>query len=277
MTAADGMCLVCSYHWEGADGGCTSSCRHTRATVGVLCAGCATTVRRDLDDIAAAFAWLAANPAGSSTATSSGSERGLPGGVDRLDFVAGPELSAWLDTWMHTWADPDITLPTAVPAQIAWLRADLEHRGFASALIVGFAAEVHTWADKGRALAGMTEQGQHVACPTITVDDGDCRRRLRIDVHDLDAPITCQRCGRVWTARQLLDMASRSSADVFLDVESLAIATEAPERTVRRWAARGLVRRRNGLYSVGDTVAAKESEATRYARTAAVVTARGAG
>ena len=269
------VCVVCAYHYEGADGECTSSCRHTRAKVGRLCAGCAQTVRRDLDDIVSAHTWLLDNPAGSSTATRSGSERALPGGVDRLDFVAGPELLTWAAQWAHTWADPDITLPPTAPGLLAWIRADLEHRGMHTALIAAFAAEAHTWAEKGRALAGMTEQGQYVACPTITVDDGDCRRRLRIDVHYLDAPITCQNCAHVWTARRLLDMAARSSADVYLDAESLAIHSDVPERTLRRWGQRGLVRRRNGLYNVADVAAAKEAEAARYARKAAVVAARG--
>lgn len=265
---SDIMCVVCAHHNPGVDGGCTSSCRHTRAKVGLLCAGCATTVRRDLDDIVAARAWLLANHAGTSTATASGSERPLPGGVDRLDYLYGPELLGWAGQWARTWADPDIALPGTVPGLLAWLRADLEHRGMHTTLIAAFAAEVHTWADRGRALAGMTDQGQYVACPTISVDEGDCRRRLRIDVHRLDAPITCHSCGRVWSARQLLDMASRSSADVYLDVESLAIMAKVPERTLRRWASRGLIRRRHGLYCVGDTVAAKESEVTRYARKA---------
>lgn len=269
------MCVVCAYHYPGADGGCTSSCRHVRARVGLLCPGCAQTVRTDLDDIARALAWLAANPAGSSTATSSGSERPLPGGVDRLDFIAGPELLAWLDAWMRTWADPDRILPATREGILAWLRQDVELRGAKSVLIATFAAELHTWAERARSLAGMTEQGQHVVCPTISVEDGECRRRLRIDVHKPDAPITCRGCGRVWTARQLLDMATRSSADVYLDVEAISVHIMVPERTLRRWAASGLVRRRHGLYSVSDAVAAKDRETTRYVRKIAVVTARG--
>ena len=77
---SDHRCVVCSYHYPGADGECTSSCRHTRAKVGLVCSGCAQTVRLDMDAIGAAYRFLASHPAGSSTASSSGSERGLPGG-----------------------------------------------------------------------------------------------------------------------------------------------------------------------------------------------------
>ena len=259
-----GSCASCTRHLEGEDGGCTVRCRHVPATVGVLCAGCAQQVRADLDMIRQARVQLL-HEIGSSTAPSSGSERPVPGGVDRLDFLFGPELLAFLDESIRAWADPDVVVPNQVAWQLSWLRRDLERRGFHTVLVVPFAATLHKWATRGALLAGLDEDaGAHVACPTITVDGGECRRRLRIDVHRPEEAVECYGCGRSWTTGRLLDMAERSSADVFLDVEACAVAVKVPERTLRHWAAAGRVRRSHSRYHLGDARAAAES-ATRRA------------
>jgi len=109
-----------------------------------------------------------------------------------------------------------------------------------------YAGEV--WACR-RALARWGEHEPRpvvVACPTITVA-GDCGHRLRLD----SDVVRCAGCGRDWDADQLVRVACSDDydpPDVWVDAEAAATAAGVHERTVRKWAARGLVAAQGGRY-----------------------------
>lgn len=265
-------CAICTRHPHSPDQDCTGGCWQPQPKTGRLCTPCTVQLRNDIDDIKAARQALGIIPGIATTGRSAGNERGLPGGTERLDYLHGPQLKTALFTIVDRVAE-DSGLPSPTRDAIGWLRTHIDHVA-AHPAIAQFARELHTWANLGKRLAGMTEQGQHVPCPTITVD-GPCGRRLLIDVHQPDATVACTACGRAWAARDLLAMGTRDSIDVWLDPDSMQIPTGVPDATLRRWARRGLVRRRHGLYHLGDVIAAQQSEQTRYRRRILVATATG--
>lgn len=123
-----------------------------------------------------------------------------------------------------------------------------------------YAAEV---AACRRALARWDDEREPrptvVACPTITVD-GDCGQRLRLDAD----VVTCRRCGRDWDADQLVRAALSDDydpPDVWVDAEAAASAAGVHERTVRKWAARGIVAAKAGRYRLLDVLHRRGMEA----------------
>ena len=95
----------------------------------------------------------------------------------------------------------------------------------------------------GRALCeGPPHQKTTVTCPT----DG-CARRIPIEPN-LEAVIQCRYCG----VERPVEFLVRAAGEVFADAEAVSVATGVPERTLRDWARRGHIRRRNGRYSLTD-------------------------
>lgn len=93
-----------------------------------------------------------------------------------------------------------------------------------------------------------------VACPTVTVD-GDCGQRLRLDAD----VVRCHRCGRDWDTETLVRVACSDDydpPDVWVDAEAAASAAGVHERTVRKWASRGIVSAKSGRYRLLDVIAA---------------------
>ena len=115
-----------------------------------------------------------------------------------------------------------------------------------------YAAEVRACR---RALARWDEHDPRptvVACPTITVDGG-CGQRLRLDAD----VVRCHGCGRDWDAETLVRVACSDEydpPDVWVDAEAAATAAGVHERTVRKWATRGIVSARAGRYRLLDVL-----------------------
>jgi hypothetical protein len=94
--------------------------------------------------------------------------------------------------------------------------------------------------------------GTRLACPAILDDGAECGAVIRLEPGG-DA-ITCRGCGHAWTALWLLQVAG-SGIDAWADLEAAARYSSLSERSIRRWAATGRVRRRGLLYSLGDLAA----------------------
>ena len=112
-----------------------------------------------------------------------------------------------------------------------------------------------------------------VECPTITDGqdaDGNpisCGYRLHVrtwlplEARDdtgkrdlsIGEDVTCKRCGTTRTPAQLIHAADKESS--WADAEAIAETYKVGERTLRRWAANGHIRRDHGRYNVGDVVA----------------------
>jgi hypothetical protein len=92
------------------------------------------------------------------------------------------------------------------------------------------------------------EAGWRVPCPTVT-EDGDCGNALRV-ARGSEA-VYCRNCGREWEITRLLAVAGRD-ADVWVDIEAAATMAGVHERTIRKWVARGKVRKRGQLVRILD-------------------------
>lgn len=90
--------------------------------------------------------------------------------------------------------------------------------------------------------------GTRIACPT-QLDDGTCDATITV-AGDSDG-VYCRRCGRTWTVEWLIRVAGEG-ADGWADMEAIVRLSGLHERTVRRWARAGKVRKRGLLYSVRD-------------------------
>lgn len=144
-----------------------------------------------------------------------------------------------------------------------------------------FANEIGMCARRMHAFSGHAdrEPGDRVVpCPTLTGlidDDGDpiaCGKRLVVRTWAaLDATesvtgradwsigdhVTCPRCGATRSPEQLLRAAGKDGA--YVDPEAIARWYGLSERTLRRWAARGEIRREHGRYSWADVEARRGS------------------
>jgi hypothetical protein len=115
-----------------------------------------------------------------------------------------------------------------------------------------YAGEV---ADCVRALrrwdAERAARGMSVPCPTVLEDGTDCGYRLRFG--EGADEVTCRRCRATRTPQQLIAVAACDEGrDVWVDPEAIARHYGVHESTLRRWAARGKVRRSHGRYHLGD-------------------------
>ena len=246
--AAVGDCQVCYRHHPNDAGDCTTGCRHRDADVLACCGPCAQRVRDDLDAILAA--WLAPEPITSGSGR--GNERPLPGGTEWLDFRQGADLRDVAGSWAKVWHEDisGIMDPPAWPgadpgAVVAWLRRWWDVFGAGHEAAREFADDMHDLGQRARRLLGDTPTGQVVLCPGL---DDDCGRRLRIDVADPDARITCRACGTEWTAGRLMV----HGADGYVDADAIHHVYGVPPSTLRRWAKVGKVRRQGLGYSVVD-------------------------
>lgn len=104
---------------------------------------------------------------------------------------------------------------------------------------------------------GNSEQiGTRIACPA-QVDDHTCGTTLRIS--NDGTPVTCRGCGHSWTIDWLIRVAG-NDADGWADIEAVARLSGLHERTIRRWASAGKVRKRGLLYNVRDISEATTKE-----------------
>lgn len=90
--------------------------------------------------------------------------------------------------------------------------------------------------------------GTRIACPA-QVDDRTCGTPLRISTGG--EPVTCRGCGHAWTVEWLIRVAG-DDADGWADMEAVCRLSGLTDRTIRRWAKAGKVRKRGLLYNVRD-------------------------
>ena len=91
--------------------------------------------------------------------------------------------------------------------------------------------------------------GTRIACPTVAEDASSCSAPIRIST-DGD-PVLCRRCGRTWSIEWLIQVAGKD-ADGWADIEAVVRLSGLHERTIRKWATAGKVRKRGLLYSIRD-------------------------
>lgn len=90
--------------------------------------------------------------------------------------------------------------------------------------------------------------GTRIACPSV-LEHGPCGAPLRISTGG--EPVTCRACGHAWTVEWLIRVAG-DEADGWADMEAVCRLSGLHERTIRRWAKAGKVRKRGLLYNVRD-------------------------
>jgi hypothetical protein len=91
--------------------------------------------------------------------------------------------------------------------------------------------------------------GTRIACPTVKDDGSSCNAAIRVST-DGD-PVLCRRCGRTWSIEWLIQVAGKD-ADGWADMEAVVRLSGLHERTIRKWATAGKVRKRGLLYSIRD-------------------------
>ena len=92
--------------------------------------------------------------------------------------------------------------------------------------------------------------GYAVPCPTLT-DSGECGYMLRY--WDASEAVTCRRCHATRSASQLVTVVlSGEDRDIWVDPEAAAAHYGVSERELRRWAAKGHVKRSHGRYLLSD-------------------------
>jgi hypothetical protein len=131
----------------------------------------------------------------------------------------------------------------------AWLRVNVETFGCQHEAVAEFAQELRDWGSRAKRITGDIPQGNVVPC--------ECGRRLRVEAHDMDAEVVCRGCGNRWTTRSLIIRAGDD--DAWLDTEAMTAWTGVPRSTLHRWASRGRVERRHGLFRVGSVREAARS------------------
>jgi hypothetical protein len=105
------------------------------------------------------------------------------------------------------------------------------------------AGALRRWAADGDA-----QIGTRIACPSV-LEHGSCGAPLRISTGG--EPVLCRACGHAWTVEWLIRVAG-DDADGWADMEAVCRLSGLHERTIRRWAKAGKVRKRGLLYNVRD-------------------------
>ena len=239
--------------------------RCNRASSDILCLNCVTRLHRALDEIHEFSAMVdSAVPATRGVNPTRSSERTLGVNIDALDVIAGNDTLPLMESWeIAIRHDFDLTPYGVVTEQQkhsamlrertdfikAWLTRLLETRW---PLLLDMHREITAEAARLARVACVDEHdGWRVECPT-DVEDGMCRRRLRVTRDDLDsdAEVLCRSCKRVWTARRLVVVsAAAQDIDVWVPAETLAEWYGVTKRTLRRWVKQGLIERRGRLLS----------------------------
>jgi hypothetical protein len=102
---------------------------------------------------------------------------------------------------------------------------------------------------------GSDRPSVRIACPADLGDDQQaCGRTLRLAAGQ--AEVRCRSCGSSWQTGWLITVALDAGADAWADPDAVALLVGHHVTTLRRWARKGLVRRRGHgrgmLYSVAD-------------------------
>jgi hypothetical protein len=206
-------------------------------------------------------------------------ERGLGVRIDALDFVAGNTVLDVLELWcrdiretygLSPWgpasldasrgqADPALALLVDV---VGFLRSWLPRLAVDFLPVDDLAREVRDcWLQAQRAANAAPRTAYRVACPTIGDDGDDCGRMLSVSGEDLEGEVTCRSCRTTWSVDRLLTIvAGEVDGAIWMDGEAAAQRAGVDVRTLRRWAASGLVRRDHGRYDLKEIQAMAGSQ-----------------
>lgn len=236
---------------------------------GRVCIRCVSAMSRQLEDLRVFRSDAAGNLLPSGSGDRRSSERGLGVRLDALDLVAGFDVLPLLEEWERDWRR-FFDLEAFGPASAARARLRPFHCDVTSArlgesvrflqqhlrqacdghpAISDFARELRTlWRQSQAAAGAQPRTSWLVACPA-DLESGECGRSLRITGEDFDSEICCKGCGTVWPVERLLRVvASSRSGELWLDPEAAARWFGIPSRELRRWAARGRIKRSKGRY-----------------------------
>lgn len=232
---------------------------HRQTTGGArLCATCIQTAGANLRYIATH--WHHLHQLHTSTSANNGThsprlDPPAPCRVDVLDTQR--DLAAILHAWTRLIVeDRELsTSPTSPPAQAMWIAT--VHLEWLTA--TDFADEA---ADEFRdmrwtlaTVIGDTRHGQRVNCPL-----DECGTPIRINITDPDEHVQCRGCGATWTAAMLLLHAVTGEAEAWVDAEAITAVTGISRPTLDRWARGGHIRRRHGLYVLGEVIAYRDTQ-----------------
>jgi len=234
-----------------------------------VCVRCQSRMNRQLEDFREFLSDAYSNLVPSSGTGPKGSDRGLGVRLDALDLIAGFDVIPTLEDWERDWRsffglvafgeasaqrsrsrypDSDITA-SRLGQTVRFLQAHLQQACDKHPAISDFAYELAgKWRQAQAAAGRMPRSSWRVTCPADT-EDGECGRQIRITGEDFDTTIRCRSCGTSWPVERLLRVvASSRHAELWLDPEAAARWFGIPSRELRRWAARGRIKRSNGRY-----------------------------
>ena len=148
------------------------------------------------------------------------------------------------------------TTPVALTGVVAFLQAQVPWATAEPSFpLEDFADEVRACVRVLRRWdAEAEDRGQVVLCPTLHEDGSECGMRLHY--RDWDEQVTCRRCRVTRDAATLVAVAMADGREVWLDPEAAAKWLGIGESTLRAWAKRGQVERRNGRYRVSQGMTA---------------------
>lgn len=236
--------------------------RPRKPRAGFTCGPCLQRMRRQLKDLPELYVWAGAELLPGSSTGARGSERSIGLRVGALDLRWGGDVLARLTGWARIWRE-DFALVTWVePAPFAkdptgatlvqlvrfvdslLGRVSLEHLAvdeFAREL-----ADIHGSAVSAARTA--PREAWVVSCPADH-GSGSCGKRLRVTGEDFGGEILCRGCGTSWDVMRLLHVSAHDKGStLWLPAEEVGLLYGVKERTLRDWAARGLVRREHGRY-----------------------------
>lgn len=127
--------------------------------------------------------------------------------------------------------------------QVDWI---VDDAGFS---LIEFADHIRRAAAILRRWDGDEQQiGTRIACPAV-LEEASCGNPIRVSSDG--EPVVCRKCGHSWTIEWLIQVAG-DDADGWADMEAVCRLSGLHERTIRRWASGGKVRKRGLLYNVRD-------------------------
>lgn len=290
------QCVICARHGHAWDETCTKDCRRVDAAEGLLVCrsvdgqrrvGCYDRMHEQLDRIPELYALASDEMLPGQSGAGRSTEVSLGLRVSALDLRAGGDVLERLATWERDWRehfdlDPvragtgrqqardryargrDDAVEASLVGVCGFLGTNLHLACRAHYAIDDFShdlAEIHSTA---QAAANIGQRpGWSVDCPADHAG-GICGARLRVTGQDYGGTVTCPRCRTPWDVGRLLRVVSSTrQADVWLPADDLALHVGLNERTLRKWAARGLVRRQGGRYSLDDVRKAISDGGTR--------------
>jgi len=234
-----------------------------------VCVRCQHKMNRQLQDLIEFRSVAGMNLVPSSGTERQSSERGLGVQLDALDLVAGFDVLPMLEDWERDWRaffdltpfgeataarsrtrDPESDITASrFGASVRFLQQNLQQACDRHPAISDFAYELQGKWRQAQAAAGRHPRSSwRVTCPADT-SEGECGRQIRITGEDFDTTLRCKSCGTSWPVERLLRVvASSRHAELWLDPEAAARWFGIPSRELRRWAARGRIKRSNGRY-----------------------------